>query len=378
MIEKLRAGFSIVGDAVRASVPDSQFGVSHFGDTDAPPLWALLQNITADLNLVTKKLNEVKAIPATTDAPEAIYEALSMAVDGVSFRTGALPIIVNITDAEGRNTNKNRAIERLSAKGMRVMSLYNTHYGNASVDADVIATAKDLARGTNARVPVCAFKTSETDWLCAPNKCCTNADINHNNTFIQGGLSKFGEEPDADGYCPMAFETREFRTTSHSMLNGNQQIVEQARLGIEALVKYSTYTVSTRVVGEPIPEADQAGPGVDTSCFIKRIEAVSYEPPSNEPERTCVLSVHPEKFIYGDVTYENAFKNFAVGAATPESPTAELTFNVVVQNSGCVVLSRHARSYRATIEVYDPITGLVFDAQRVAIVVPSETENVIY
>ena len=245
----------------------------------------------------------------------------------------------------------------------------------------MISTAKNLARGTNARVPVCAFKTSETKWLCAPNKCCTTRDINDNNRDINTGEIAFGEEPDSDGYCPMAFETKGFfkgAYISQSQLNGNQQIVEQARLGVEALVKYSTYTVSTRVIGEPIASEDQATADVDTSCFIKRIEAVAYEPPSQEPEKTCVLSVNPEKFDNGNVGYENAFRNFAVGAATPDSPTATLKFNVVAQNDNCVNMSKKARSYAATIEVYDPVTGLVFDHQRVAIIVPSEADDVIY
>ena len=381
MIDRLRETFvSVVVGAVRESVPDSQFGVSIFGDTDASPLWQLLQGITDNLTLVANALAKVEAKLATTQPPEAIYEALYRAADGVSFRTGALPIIINITDAEGRTTNgidQNAAINHLSDKGIRVMSLYNTKYAEGVV-ADVISTAKNLARGTNARVPVCAFKTSETEWLCAPNKCCTTYDINDNNRLGSGGLSTFGEDPDSDGYCPMAFETKSFRNDIQSKLNGNQQIVEQARLGVEALVKYSTYTVSTRVIGEPIPTADQASAGVDTSCFIKRIEAVSYDPPSQEPEKTCVLSVNPEPFDNGNVGYDNAFRNFAVGAATPDSPTATLTFNVVAQNDNCVSMAKKARSYSATIEVYDPVTGLVFDHQRVAIIVPSETEDVIY
>jgi hypothetical protein len=378
MIDGLRKTFvSVVVDSVRESVPDSQFGVSIFGDTNATPIWELLQNITENISLIETALLKVESKNQTTDPPEAIYEALERAADDVSFRVGALPIIINITNAEGKTTNghsKESAIKKLKADGIRVMSLYSTKYGS-SVASDVIATAKDLANGTNARVPVCAFMTSETTWLCAPNKCCTMSEINDNN---KADLSKYGEEPDADGYCPVAFEPNKFRSDIYSQLNGNQQIVEQARIGVEALVKYSTYTVSTRVLGEPIPAEEQGSANVDTSCFIQRIEAVSYEPPTQEPEKTCVMSVHPEKFSYGDVEYDNAFRNFAVGAATPDSPTATLKFNVVAKNNNCVIRSEKARSYYATIEVYDPITKLVFDHQRVAIIVPSEADDVIY
>ena len=366
MIEKLKENFSgVIAPAVLANVPDAAFGISQFGDTNATPIWEQLQAVTTNITEFMNSLNKVYYKSEKTDAAEAGYESLYRIASEVKFRQASLPIIVHITDAESKivSHSKEEVVHKLNSIGARVMQTANTHYSDSSTNkTQLIQDGVDLAKATNARVPVCAFKTGADSWLCGENKCCTTYKLHDGNSSAQGG------DPDTDGYCDVAFENKELSR----VYQGVNVLAWQIKAGVEALVKYSTYTVSTRVIGQPIPAADAASEGVDTSCFIQKIEAQSYMPPSKEPEQSCAQSVGTVSFDYSGRGYNDAFKNFAVGAATPDSPTSTLTFNVVAQNKNCVVGSTTARSFNATIEVYDPITGLIFDKQSVAIVVPAE------
>lgn len=396
MISTIREHFTnVVAPEVRKRVPDSQFGISIFGDYDAPPVWQLIQNITSDITTFASKFSTVKAIAETTDVPEAGYEAFYMIADkGVMFREGALPIILHITDSEAKTDaqakataqkegvayhTSSEAIAKVNSIGARIMPLYNT-FINSKVNSTLIASdSKSMAQKTNARVPVCAFKVSDHDWLCGENKCCTNFEI------IENPSRSKGEDPDADGYCNIAFSSEDLTATKTTKIvdasgsTSDQKLnilAWQTMIGVEALVKYSTYTVSTRVKGEPISEEDRISAGIDTSCFITKIEADQYVPPSQEPEKSCAQVSKPEAFDYSKKGYNDAFKNFAVGAATPNSPKSKLSFKVYAHNNNCVKTSTNVRSYNATIEVYDPVTGLIFDSQTVAIIVPGLDESV--
>ena len=148
-------------------------------------------------------------------------------------------------------------------------------------------------------------------------------------------------------------------------------------LAIEAIVKYSTYDVSTRVVGEPIAAGDKVSPDDDktTACFIKRIEAVSYEPPANSVVSECLKNNQIAKKDFSGKGYDDGFENFAVGAALPDSPKSKLTFNVVAQNDNCVKKSTEARSFTARIQVIDPTTNMVFAEHEVSIIVPGTPKD---
>jgi len=371
MIKKIQENFApVVAPSVKANVPDAAFGLSIFGDKDATPLWQLVQTITADIDVFMKALNSVKEKDEITDTPEAGYESLYEIATNVKFREASLPIIVHITDAESKELTHSKAqvATQLQSVGARVIQAANTHY-NAAVDKTKIAeTGTFLAKQTNARVPACAFKRSDDSWICGENKCCTSSALYDG---MKTGTE--GVDPDSDGYCNVTFEnTRLDRTYQKENV-----LAWQIKTGVEALVKYSTYTVSTRVVGKPISETDAAQPGIDTSCFIQRIEAISYEPPAAEPEKSCALTVGTVPFDNSGNGYNDAFKNFAVGAASSEGSTSTLKFNVVAQNRNCVKSATTSRSFYADIEVYDPQTGLIFDRQSVAITVPADSTDFI-
>lgn len=137
--------------------------------------------------------------------------------------------------------------------------------------------------------------------------------------------------------------------------------------GIDALVKYGTYEVSTSIRGEAI------GNGKNTSCFIDYIEATGYEAPPAEPEKSCNPTATPAKIKA--TGYNDGFKNFATGTSSADKEGAKLKFKVHAKNDGCYVPGTETKVFTAYIDVYNPTTGLLFDTQQVAIVVPGVPEQ---
>lgn len=393
--------------AVQERVPDSAFGVSIFRDMDAAPVWQLYLPVTEvksgsenddGYQKLVSALNSVKTDNHKTDNPEAGYEALyeiatkdvskngeawkkaqppNGTIGGAGFRVGALPIILHITDAPSneKGHGKSDAVNALKNIGARVIPLA-TPLTAKDKDNDwpnlLRENSMEIAKAVNSVVPVCAYQKDDGDWACGANKCCTNEYCYKPGTC----LTTSGEEPDSDGNCTLAIKplsTLSFPAYS----NGPNALIYKTVLAIEAIVKYSTYNVSTRVVGEPIAAEDKFSPDDDktTACFIKRIEAVSYEPPANSVVSECLKNNQTTKKDFSGNGYDDGFENFAVGAALPSSPKSKLTFNVVAQNDNCVKKSTEARSFNARIQVIDPTTNMVFAEHEVSIIVPGTAQE---
>ena len=137
--------------------------------------------------------------------------------------------------------------------------------------------------------------------------------------------------------------------------------------GVDALVKYGTYEVSTKIRGNTMDN------GKNTSCFVKRVVAKGYIAPPAEPEKSCNPVAVPSKV--GGATYNNGFTNFATGTSSTSKQGAQLTFTVEAQNDNCFVPVETTQVFTAYIDVYNPTTGLLFDTQPVAIVVPGVVEG---
>ncbi len=386
-IENLQQFFSkIVVSETRKRVPESQFGLSIFRDLDAEPAWQLWKAISPDDDAFNSKLGEVKSKNDSTDVPEAGYEALyeiatgdvsknskaynvvakPEGIGGVGFRTGSLPIILHVTDANSNEKGHSaaQAFEALNKIGARVIQL-GTPITPSAADA-LKAEGIKMAKNTNAVVPVCAYQYDNGKWACGENKCCTNEAYK---------ASPVGEDPDSDGNCVLSIQphfdlSREFEDASGNYVNN---LAYKTVLAIEALVKYGTYNVSTRVIGVPFTDEERfSDDKPDTSCFIDKIEALSYTPPDNEIVRNCLKNIPTQPTKFNDSAYDNGFSHFAVGTALASGARSQLQFNVVAKNDNCVKPSVEARSYKATIQVYDPVTELVFAQHEVAIIVPGE------
>ena len=130
--------------------------------------------------------------------------------------------------------------------------------------------------------------------------------------------------------------------------------------------------VAAVVRGEPIEGSD-----IDTSCFIKRVEAFDvidewkgYNAPPQEPETSCNPVAVPAQF--NGSLYNNGYKNFATGTSSSDKPGAELNFRVVAQNDSCVKPKEQAQVFTAHIDIIDPITGVNYGSRDVSIIVPGE------
>ena len=402
-ISNMQENFTpIIATVVKQNVPDSWFGASIFRDMDAMPVWQLYSAMNSDLNAFSNVLRTISVSSANTDDPEGGYEALyeiatgdnsgnpkayekvskptgENLVGGAGFRKGSMPIILHVSNASSHDEgdsgykghSSTQAFKALNAIGARVIPVGITI---TSEREKVLATGKKMATNTNAIVPVCAYQDDNGAWACGQQKCCTNKNDDASYTTI-------GDSPDENGNCILSLDAG---TDANALFTDNRthtthnMMAYKTMLAVEALVKYGSYNVSTRVIGTKFQDSEIIDPQkADSSCFINRIEAISYTPPSNPTVRACLETLNTQPKDFAGKGFNDGFENFAVGAASEEQGKSKLEFKVYAKNDNCVKPYEHPRSYRATIQVYDPTTELVFDEQDVVIIVPGfwEADN---
>jgi hypothetical protein len=331
------------------------FPISPFGSTGDLP-FRLRQRLTTNANAARTGANALSA-GGGNDIPESGWEALYQiatgeggvswsggsigpfnpalnrivgvadgTIGGVGFRAGSLPIVVHITDALSHEHtdyagvvtgahSRAQAVNRLRGISARVI-------GVAS-GGSVRDQLRDLARDTDASVPVCAFNNA-----CGVGKCCT-------------GIGGVGVNP-IDGMCPLSFE-----------INSNGTGLSTAIVdAIGFLATAIKLDVTTRVRRD---EAEFGRTGIDTSCFIKAVipnRAVSPDTCAGVP--TIADRVAP----FGvDDTF--------VGV----TPGTQVFFDVVAENDRCALPTFEPQVFNATIEVLgDGVT--VLDSLEVTVIVP--------
>ena len=202
----------------------------------------------------------------------------------------------------------------------------------------------DMSTQTSTSVPVCAFRNDKNAWKCGNNRCCTTTSAN-------------GIAPNDAKQCVLSYGISKDSSTM------NETIVD----GLDALVKYSTYDVSTKIRGDKLPN------GKNTACFIDKIVATQYVAPPQEPEKSCNPLATPAKIKSG--SYNDGFRNFATGTSSATRAGAQLKFQVYASNNNCYKPGTETQVFTAHIDVYNPTTGLLFDTQDVAIVVPGIPEQ---
>jgi hypothetical protein len=195
-----------------------------------------------------------------------------------------------------------------------------------------------LAERTGAVIPTCAWDRfgAGRHAGCAANQCCT-------------GVNGAGIAPNAAGLCPLSFQVQD----NGAGLSG--AVVS----GIEALVRFSAFTVTTVVRPDPV---EQAATGFDTTCFIHGVTPVSATPQACAPT-PVIADLLPPAGI------NDSFQNVAPGTS--------LTFDVNAQNQNlangapCRPRAASPQLYRAYIDVVaDGVT--VVDTRDVIIIVPPQ------
>jgi len=304
------------------------------GGPDDQPL-ILLQSMTDDVmkaqNGVQQLLRGSSPRGCGADTPEGQMEALYQiatgdgqmgaganipanhkGIGGVEYRDGALPIVVSISDASfhdvGDMPPRNcygspvsysgevakfahsrqqtaEALNKICAKSVGISAMLSS-------DENCIAT-KDLtyfAKETGAVVPPEAWDVPMRPNGCAAGKCCT-------------GLRGAGEEPDANGLCPLVFKVQSDGTG----------VGDQVTAGIAQLARFASFDVVTDVVGETQGEKGEVIPdGKTTAEFIKSITPLDALPPP------------PPPFIPAPIMTEKGFSKVV--------PGSYVRFNVTAHN----------------------------------------------
>jgi len=372
-VTNLRSGLSGIMAETRGRVADAAFGVGQWEDFpvgffgsfgDLP--WRLLRSMTTDSAAAQLGVNAL-TLHGGSDYAEAGYEALYQLATGdgiswtpvtagsvppytgagnggVGFRDGTLPIVLHITDATSHEASeyiaagitqahsKAQAFAVLQALGARVVSINNA-WDNTNV-----AQLSEISSTTGAVVPVCAFRTGAATWRCGTSQCCT-------------GLAGAGVAP-VGGRCTLQYRIN----TDGSGLGA--AVVD----GIDALVKYTTFDVYTRV------RDDGSVATPDTSCFVKSVQALLYVAPPAEPESTCTPAATPAAFL--GAIYNNGFRGVATGTSSSTRPGIQLHFTVHAENDSCAFPAFEAQLFTAFIDVVDVTTGQVLDTQEATIIVP--------
>ncbi len=380
VIDSLKSGLGSIITSTRARLSDSAFGVAGFEDFPQSPYGSpndepfhLYTGITTDETIAQSGANAL-ALGGGGDGPEAGYEALFQAavgtgvsgaggnfgpfavsdrIGGAQFRLGALPIIVQATDAESHDSvgttanpayptsynahDRALALDSLQGIGARVITIQN---GSSATAA---ASLREISEVTRAVVPPCSFKTSATEWRCGTDQCCL--------PDATAPTTGTGGEP----ACVLRYQIQ----------NNGTGLSDVTTDGIDAIIKYTKFDV----LAQGRDDGDGSTP--DTGAFLTRVEANTpddtFKPPL-EPEFSC--NPVPVPAAFNGESYDNGFSGFAVGSSSSSREGARLFFTVHAQN-GSVKETAEPQVFTAFIDIVDVQTGAVLDTQDVLVIVPA-------
>lgn len=354
-----------IAPAAAALLPDVNLGaaswkdfpVGTFGDSGDYP-WFLSQAMTSNVTAVQNAINAMSAVGGD-DVPESGYESLYQlgsgagvtwppagsvppyagpGLGGVGFRDGTFRLAVHITDAPSHLDSdygaavpdahsKSEAFDALAALGIRVLTIQSATEPTATAQLDEIPVA------TGAELPPCALPPSAA---CAAGQCCT-------------GIDGAGVAPAPNGRCPLHYRIADTGAgISTAIVNG-----------MAALVQYGERDV--------VAGATDGDPGApDTTCFVDRIEADAFFPPSEGPAASCVEAATPADI--GGSGYDDGFTGFATGA-TGGNPGSRLRFVVYASNS-CVPSTSEVQLLPVLLNLTDLATGALLDQLTLHVLVP--------
>lgn len=399
-INNLKAGLGTIitqiSDPVQG-IPDTAIGVSSFEDFPVAPYGAssasdtpykLLQRIvnvssSAGLNAAQNGVNAL-AIKNGGDIPESGNEALfqiatgaglggflapfspSAGFDpslhgflgGVGFRLGALPVVIQVTDAIAHDTQSNvnltcqNNITAFTQYGQNNQAnIFGTHgrdtaggvpgalpalvnsrirvIGIASNEQPVGTQCsprgdlEEVALATGAVVPVEAFTDANGNRPagCAADQCCTGVN----------GAGRFSP----DGNCALVFDVN---------ADGSGDFAGSIINAVKALANFAVLDVSTLPISQQQPNA--FGGFTDPIDFIQSIEAV--------PAAGLIIDPNTQSFIDVKPGTDVAFQLTAVNDFLDQAPVTQV-FNLQIDVLG------------------DGVTNL--DTRQVVIIVPALIVN---
>jgi hypothetical protein len=254
---------------LQAAIPDVGLAVVDHKDFDSGDTWAVKvqQPVTTSLAAAQAAVNALGPAWGGGDEPEAqvfaMFHTLTGAAStagsppvaahtpaagttgGVDFRSGAVPIVVEITDAHWHDPSGGQGVAALksafAASKAKFVEVLDVHY--LSFYADLFNQPNDLSDATGSNVPPSAFGSVPG---CAAGQCCT-------------GVNGAGVAPGGPGgSCRLVFQAMNGNGVSAGIVNA-----------IQGIAVGSTFDVTAKASNDP----NNAG-GVDATKFIKALRAM--------------------------------------------------------------------------------------------------------
>ncbi len=337
---------------LQAAIPNVGLAVLDHKDFNSGDPWAInvRQVVTTNLGLAQAAVNPMSA-SGGGDEPEAQVAAMLFALTGqannggtpnvaahtppgpglfggVDFRSGSVPVLVEITDASWHDPSGTASIAALktafTAAKAKFVEIVLTD--NGSPDAQ----ANDLSDATSSNVPPSAFGTVAN---CAAGQCCT-------------GVNGAGRAPSAPGgMCRLNF----YAANGNGVSGGIVKAIEAIAIG-------STFDVTAAASNDP-----KNAKNVDATKFIKALRAMD----EGNPAEGCPAAA--AKDTDGDGIKDTFI---AVKAGTP------VCFEVIAAKNTIVQPELDPQFFNAFIDVIAVQGNLKLDNRKVLFLVPPKVDGV--
>ena len=245
---------------------------------------------------------------------------------GVDFRTGSVPVVVNITDADWHDASGNATMGALKAAFTSTKAKF---VGVTETTSGVSENqANDLSDATGSSVPPSAFGAT-----CAAGQCCTGVN----------GAARAPTGP--GGTCRLNFQSTNGSGVGSSIVKA-----------ISAIAVGSTFDVKAQASNDP-----KNAKNVDATKFIKAIRAMD----EGNPTEGCPAA--PAKDSDGDGIKDTFI---AVKAGTP------VCFEVIAAMNTTVPPTLDPQFFNAFIDVIGLPGNLKLDTRTVLFLVPPTVTGV--
>lgn len=336
---------------LQAAIPNVGMAIIDHKDFGQGDPWGVLvrQPITTTLSLAQSAVNAMSA-SGGGDEPEAQVGAMYFALTGqanngspalaahtpatpgafggVDFRSGSVPVVVEISDASWHDPSGNAGLAALKTAFTNAKAKF-VNVGDSSFGTAPETQPNDLSDATGSSVPPSAFGSVPG---CAAGQCCT-------------GLNGAGRAPTAAGLCRLNFLSSSGSGLSSGVVSA-----------IQAIAVGSTFDVTAT------PSNDPKNPGgVDATKFIKALRAMDEGNPANG----CPAA--PAKDSNGDGIKDTFL---AVKAGTP------VCFEVIPATNNTVMPTSDPQFFNAFIDVIAVQGNLHLDKRSVLFLVPPKDAGV--
>ena len=334
---------------LQAAIPNVGLAVVDFKDFGDPWVVKVNQVVTTNLGLAKAGVGAMSA-SGGGDTPEAAIAAMQFALTGqangaigahtspagtfggVDFRSGSVPIVVNITDADWHDPSGNATMTTLKAAfaSTKAKFVNIAESGGLFFGGGPEAQANNLSDATGSNVPASAFGTVSG---CSAGQCCTG----------NNGAGRAATGP--GGTCRL-----NFLSSSGNGVSGG--IVK----AIEAIAVGSTFDVTAKPSNDP-----KNAKGVDATKFIKALRAMDEGNPANG----CPAA--PASDSNGDGIKDTFI---AVKAGTP------VCFEVIPAKNTTVEPDIDPQFFNAFVDVVAVQGNLQLDKRSVLFLVPPKDATV--